>query len=227
MTTRNDAAPSAFAEAARTAFIYAPILGVVGAVLFSIGGFAGAGFFTFMGAAAYVGAAVTGLVGIAGMIREGQTLLARQHEAAGLAIASYQRAAKGVPGERGTGGVGGPSAEAAAPQAVPYPAAVPAGSVVAPHAAGDSAPVPTAQVAVDVAALGSTENGAGVDVGQAPATDVADFVGLLKSLYILDAARDVRRLYGDETCASFVNRKCADNGMSHVNLTGADIPESF
>lgn len=225
MATHSEAAPSEFAEAARSTFIYAPIAAVVGTALVAIGAGIDSGFPVILGVVAYIAAAVAGLTGITGMIREGQDLLARQHEAAGLAIASYQSAAKGMPGGSRNGGAGGQPAVAAAPQVAPYAAAGPAGSSPAPSAASEVAPVPTAEAPVDPAALGAAERGA--DLGQASATDAADFVGLLKSLYILDAARDVQRLYGNFVCASFVNRKCAENGMPHVNLAGTDIPAEF
>src|SRR5690554_4784129 len=90
MATSSDAVPSAFAESARTTFIYAPVLGIIGVALVAIGGMVTSAFPAVMGMVAYLGAAVTGLVGIAGMIREGQHLLARQHEAAGLAIRHHR-----------------------------------------------------------------------------------------------------------------------------------------
>lgn len=192
MATSSNAAPSAFAEAARTTFIYAPIVGVIGMGLVAIGVASESKFPVLLGVAAYLGAAIAGLVGVAGMIREGQHLLARHHEAAGLAIRHYRTAVAAT--QTGAART----------------------NVVAPDEPTATAP-PSSP---------STEAPSG-DLGRTAATDPASFVALLKSLYILDAARDVQRLYGNETCASFVNRKCADNGMPHVNLTAEDIPAQF
>src|SRR5690554_4090597 len=95
MVSHSDAAPGEFADAARSTFIYAPIAAVVGAGLVAVGAGTEVGFLVFLGVVACIASVVVGLTGVAGMIRSGQRLLARHHEAAGLAIRHYRGASVG------------------------------------------------------------------------------------------------------------------------------------
>lgn len=40
-------------------------------------------------------------------------------------------------------------------------------------------------------------------------------------------ARDVRRMYGRSTCISFMRRKAAELGLSEIEITEDDLPETF
>lgn len=206
MAIGSESAPAEFADAARTAFIYAPILSVVGAVFFGIGTVTQSGFATFLGAVGYVVAVIIAIAGIAGMIRAGQDMLARHHQASKLAIGYYERTAAAATA------MASPQAESkVAPAGVPLTPTLPASAGSAP---------PEGQEPQSVAVPSP-------DLGDNVSTDPAAFVALLKSLYILDATRDVQRLYGNATCANFVNRKCEENGVPGVSLTEADIPAHF
>lgn len=100
MSNGNNAAPAAFAESARVAFLYAPLLAVGGVIVTMIGALVSADgnetgtLFTILGIIAYVGAAIFGFVGISGMINAGQHLLERHHEAAAATIRGFRTMAE-------------------------------------------------------------------------------------------------------------------------------------
>lgn len=212
MAIGSESAPVEFADAARTTFIYPPVLTLVGAVFFGIGAAAESGFAFVIGGIAFVVAVGVGIMGAAGMIRSGQEMLTRHHRAAALAIDHYERAAREVVvnsprREHEIDRVGAPRASTqpvdTSEESTPPVAVVPAASNGAEEQGGGE---------------GATERVANVG------TDPEALIALLNSLNILDATRNVQRLYGNATCASFINRKCEEHGMSGVNLKATDIP---
>ena len=207
MASRPGAAPRDLAQAARTIFILVPLFIVVGALLVALGVGIQDVVPMVLGGGVYLGAGIAGLVGVYRMIDAIEHLLARHHEATALMIRHYRVSAaagaqKVAAGPQRAGGTTttqrSSPAQASAADYVPFPA--PGGGAEFPHVTGAE---------------------------QNVSAEARAFIALLNTFDILDATRNIRRVYGKEVCASFVNRKCADNGIADVNLTAEDIPAEF
>jgi len=61
-------------------------------------------------------------------------------------------------------------------------------------------------------------------LGTAGGTSIAS---LLDDPHIAEQAREIRRVYGEDKCASFFTKKASDLGLGDVEITADDIPEGF
>jgi hypothetical protein len=56
---------------------------------------------------------------------------------------------------------------------------------------------------------------------------VTSTASLLDDPLIAEEAREIRRVYGENACASFFTRKASDLGLGDVEITTGDIPDKF